>query len=44
MFMIDLAEQSEDLNPVLESLQHNTQLTKLSEESENAWSAAPSRR
>lgn len=28
MFEISLAQQSEELNPVLESLQHNTLLTK----------------
>lgn len=42
--MIDLAQESEDLNPVLESLQHDAQLSKMSEESENAWSAATARR
>lgn len=43
MLEINLAQQSEELNPALESLQHDTQLTKLSGVSENAWSASRAR-
>lgn len=44
IFRMKLAQKSAELNPVMESLQHNTQLAMLSDFSENAWSASLARR